>query len=493
MPKRIVSALLLCAMLVSFASCGSAEQASKPSVTTADKTTEAQTTAAPTNDDLLAATKAALPGGDFNGYTFTILDRAPEKDANWETLDAFSAEADGDPIHDAVYNRNRMIEEKYNVTIAENKVKNPFEDAAKLILAGDDAFDVLTDGLDVLSKNLAAQNYLIDLNTISALSLEKDCWDQAMNTGLSIMNKNYYATGDISIMDNYGTWCMMFNKALIENYQLDNPYELVNSGAWTLDKFYSMSTAAAQDINGDGVMNDDDQYGFLSEGYNTFGLWSGSGEMAVSKDADDLPYLSVMNDRSASVIEKVIAIQSDKAVTHTGDQAKDGMNTINEMYKNGQSLFIFGGMWLITRYRDSEIDFGIIPTPKYDEAQENYFNTYSYCNMTAYSIPVTSTDPERTGTILEAMAELSKYTLTPAYMDVALKGKYLRDNESESMIDLVLSNRSYDLAAIYDWGGVFAMFSSMYSSKKSDMASRYEKLKIKAETAIEKYITTIEG
>ena len=164
---------------------------------------------------------------------------------------------------------------------------------------------------------------------------------------------------------------------------------------------------------------------------------------------------------------------------------------VNMLFKQGGGLFLFGGMWLISKYRDSEVDFGIIPAPKFEESQEKYYNTHSPGNCTAYAVPVTATDLERTGAVLEAMAQLSKYTLTPAYYDISLQGKFLRDEESAAMIDIILANRNFDLGMIFDWGGTLTIFYDMYNAKTNDFSSRYAGIESKAEAAIADFIAKI--
>ena len=117
-----------------------------------------------------------------------------------------------------------------------------------------------------------------------------------------------------------------------------------------------------------------------------------------------------------------------------------------------------------------------------------YRNTFSPYNMTAYAIPATVGDAARTGMILESMAQVSQYILTPAYMDVSLKGKFVRDAESEDMIELVLATRSYDLGAIFQWGTSFSIFNGAAKSRIGTFASQVEKSTKALDNAITKYV-----
>ena len=95
--------------------------------------------------------------------------------------------------------------------------------------------------------------------------------------------------------------------------------------------------------------------------------------------------------------------------------------------------------------------------------------------------------------ILEAMAQVSQHLLTPAYMDVSLKGKFVRDEESEDMIELILATRSYDLGSIFQWGSSFSIFSGSNKNKIGTFASQVEKSAKSLTNAVQKYIDQLES
>ena len=478
---RSLAVLLLAAALLG-TSCGGGTAAEAE---TTGGGTEAQTAAETLSP--LYQTVAALPQKDFGGYEFTIMDRNSEH-TPWHTYDVYAESETGDAINDAVFQRNRLIEEHFNIKIKEEGVYGPVDNMQKLIIAGDDTIDVFTDGLNALTK-LTTGNMLYDINDIAEIQFDQPWWDQQIRTELSIGGKCFFATGDISIMDNEGTWCILFNKKLIEDYDLDNPYALVEGGTWTIDKMYEMAKAVAKDVDGDGKMTGADQFGFLTEVYNIYALWVGGNNMIIQKDADDMPVSAMLNERAAAVYDKVLTMQFDTSVSAVaGSAVFPAYSDMNVCFTEGRGLFDYGAMALISDFRESETDFGILPSPKLDEAQEMYRNTFSPYNMTAYAIPATAADPSRTGMILESMAQVSQHILTPAYMDVSLKGKFVRDEESEDMIELVLATRSYDLGAIFQWGTSFSIFNSAASSKIGTYASQVEKSSKALNNAITKYI-----
>ncbi|MBQ7931698.1 MAG: extracellular solute-binding protein [Clostridia bacterium] len=490
--KRHLAAWL-CTLLVipAAVSCADAGTVTEtPTTDTAAADTEVVTEAV--MEATLEGAIARMEGTDFGGYEFRVMDRSDEADPNWVTIDVWSEGEDGDTINDAVFRRNRALEEGMNIVISENQVKYPYENAKTAIMSGTDEFDVFTDGLSYLAT-MAVEGYLVDLNTIDTLKLGNPWWDQDLSRDLSIRNKLFFCTGDISIMDNYGTWCIMFNKDLAEEYDLDNIYDHVKAGTWTLDTMYSMSRAVTKDLDGDGVQKREDQWGFLTEGYNGYGMWAAGGHKITGKVKDDYPMLTAYSDRSVSTMELVSEFTQDKAASLVAENTEGGCGFTNEHFGQGNALFIYGGMWLITKYRGYDVNFGVVPAPKFDLTQDRYYSTHSNGNCTAYSIPTTAKDLSRTGKIMESMAEVSKFILTPAYTEVALKGKYIRDEESAEMLDYILFQRTFDLGMIFNWGNMFGNIINISFNAGTDFASTYARDEKAALADIEKFISALDS
>ena len=492
--KLRLLAAWMCTLLVipAVVSCGDTSGTAGEDTATVSGGDSAAVTEAVTAEPTLEGAIAKFEGSDYGAYEFRVMDRSDEADPNWVTIDVWSEGETGDTINDAVYQRNRALEEGMNIKISENKVKTPWESAKTAIMAGTDDFDVFTDGLSMLAT-MAVEGYLTDLNTVDTLKLSESWWDQDLSRDLSIANRLFFCTGDISIMDNYGTWCIMFNKDIVEQFDLDNIYEHVKAGTWTLDQMYSMSKAVTKDLDGNGSQTREDQWGFLTEAYNGYGLWAAGGQKITGKDKEDLPSLTAYSDKSVTIMSKVGEFTQDKAATLVADQVEGGCGFTNEHFGEGKALFIYGGMWLITKYRGYDVNFGVVPAPKFDAAQDRYYNTHSNGNCTAYSIPTTSTDLARTGAIMESMAEVSKYILTPAYTEVALKGKYIRDEESAEMLDYILFQRTYDLGMIFNWGNMFGNITSISINAGTDFASTYARDEKAAVADIEKFISALDS
>jgi len=107
----------------------------------------------------------------------------------------------------------------------------------------------------------------------------------------------------------------------------------------------------------------------------------------IEKDANDLPVLALNNDRTVSVLTKVIDFLADgdaqiKADDYYG-KYKDVWTEINvNSFIEGRALYYISPIETVKFMRGMEANFGILPLPKYDEAQDKYFNTMQYNNAT---------------------------------------------------------------------------------------------------------------
>ena len=87
---------------------------------------------------------------------------------------------------------------------------------------------------------------------------------------------------------------------------------------------------------------------------------------------------------------------------------------------------------------------GIAITENNDE-QEKYY-TYAGYWIPTLVVPSTDINPERTGNILDVISAVSRDVVIPKMFEIVTKIQNARDEESASMIDIVISNKIYDTA-----------------------------------------------
>lgn len=451
---RIISALMLTALLVSAVACAQTTENpedSVPSISTPGADVAETTVPGETVIEETTAVNAVNILGirDFGGETVTFFSRL--YNGTWES-DLFVEDTDGTVLNDAIYNRNAVITEKYDVLFEELESGNLTfrEQVANRISSGDTSYQVLYMGL--ADAAYAAQSgYLQDMTEIENINLEGQWWTQSSNKAWSIGNRQYFATGAITTVDDRAIRTMYFNKDIIENLQLKTIYDLVHDNEWVYDKFFEYVEAAKKD-DGDGVPTLTDTFGASAQVTFGFMMTMASGEMLTQKDADDLPVL-VAADNSRFI--DVVTYLTEKIANNDGIYL-GADEDIRDLFGNGQSLFWAEVLQHAQTMRQNyDLNFGIIPMPKYNADQENYHQyTTGYC-ATVICFPTTTVgaDLDMSSFIVEAMAIESVETVTPAYYDICLKGRYIDDPDSAEMLDIITTSVSSDYAEILSWGG----------------------------------------
>ena len=480
---RILFCLLAAVILASCGESAVAQTGDTPSDGTApaqEEITEAVT------EDIYAD---HLGSYDFGGETFSLYTRA--NIAFHYALD--TAETDGSPLNDAIFERNRRLEEKYNFRFTEFTEENQPTTARAAILAGDDTYDIVTTRI-VYAYNLATEGLLQPVTDLPLVDLSRPYWDQQLAEDLSIGDKSYFAVGAFNITGYDFTHMLAFNKGLISQFDMGDPYETVRSGKWTLDEMQTMMRAVTSDVNGDGKMDKNDRYGLLSSAKQILpNFWIAAGELSVDKDAKNYPVPAFSGDEGfTKIFERTMDLAWTDSAWHLTTSTQNVDPDEITMFTSDLGLFIDMTAFHLESLRTMDTDFGILPYPKADEAQKEYQCRIEGCEL--FGIPKTNMDLERTSVILEAMASDSAKNVLPVYYDLLLKSKYTRDSASEEMINIIFENR------VLDWGDTIwcdivrdGPFMSMMQQNNRDLASKAESLLKKLNKEIEKTVAAFEA
>ena len=179
----------------------------------------------------------------------------------------------------------------------------------------------------------------------------------------------------------------------------------------------------------------------------------------------------------------MVKIISEDNITRIPSDVAVGKN----MFMADRVLFYGEVLSYIVNVRDMETAFGVLPIPKYDEAQEKY---YTYCNAISSTacVPMIEADLGMITSVLEGMAIQSYIQVTPAYYDIALTRKYARDDASSEMLDIALANRVYDIGRFYSQLGIGSIFQELAAQGSTDFASALAKREKSANKMLEKLI-----
>lgn len=482
--KRTISSLLLAAMLATLAACGS-----EPAVGGNDETTSGKASDTVTE----TVEKADIPEDKYEGYEFRMLGK--ETPATSSVNELFAESETGDTLNDAIYQRNRMVEERFDIKMKLITSESRISDMNNAVLAGDDAYDIVLDTTVNIAPAIS-NRYVHSINDLQYIDIDKSWWNTALINDSAVNGNPYFLMGDICYSWRDATWVLCFNKRLYSEYGLEEPYKMVREGRWTIDILEEHCRDITKDLNGDSKLDKDDQWGMLSSKNAGLGLVTSTGITSVSKAKDGSLEYSLDSERNIDVLGRIRKLMTNNDIQLRAEDITGSSNIwtdIINIFRNGRALYRVSIMLDVIGLRDMNDDFGILPLPKYDENQEQYYTTYQGWHGGALVVPVTITDTARTSAIIEYMASVSNETITKAYYNVNLQGKVARDDDSAEMLDIIFDSMTTDIGLAFWRGTIENTLKTIINSDSDVTVSTLASAKDSIVTELEKFETEAKG
>lgn len=418
-------------MLVSITACGSVSDGDDTNAATDNDATE-------TEPVLPAGIERADYQKEFHIYTSDDM-------VMYQRYTFAKDEERSDAMSKALYDRELMVEEYLGVDIT-HELTDVFgairRNVQAMVMSGENTYQlVLTHPIGGVQA-MVTEDILYDFNDFTYVDLSKDWWNIEANDNLEIGGKQYFAVSDYLIPDPN---CILVNLDLLEQYKLDNPYDIVREGKWTVDKMIEMMQHVTLD-NGDNVWDIKDQYGLgtPNDWYLNSFIYS-SGLMLMGKNSDGEFELKFGDERTYTMMEKMDELINNPStfVYHWNNNNFDE-TTLD--ISTGRVLFNIATVRRLYTLRDTNVNYGILPYPKLDESQDTYTNN-DWSGLMC--VPKTVEDPDMVGQVISLLSYYSDTTTRPAYFDVMLGEKLSRDEDSREMLDIIFDNVVYDAGFNY--------------------------------------------
>ena len=505
--KILICILAFCVLLPLMASCNEKKQGGMEYQTPPPEETE-QTTPSEggnggnngTGGDGSGETTTADPNGgidwpdkiDMGGYTYRAYVR---KNAGSDTIDDQMAngnnrfycidfwveedEREQDAISYAVYNRNSKIEAEYNCKIRQVPSNGSQIEHLTASYANGDGYD-----LTIISAKPAAQaatrNLLRNIKEMKHVDLTNPSFDQNSINELSVADKLYFLSGDMNVstleiaglsvvnMDFYADLVDSIVELFEGDVDYANVYNLVTSKKWTMETMMKIATMANIDFDtSDGsdlsVVDKGDTIGYHQYFYSTLWYFYASGGRITTKNEDGLPELTIQSERNQNlanyIYDHLNHVISAPWIPHANSA------TLNNNFLTGQVLFMDCALFEVRMeiYPRSEFEYGILPCPLYEEGGDYhsvaYFNNWAHL----WAIPCMTANEEYAERMLQVMAVYSSLedSTMHAYYDRTVYLNAAPDNGSRQVMDVIRQSIVYDIALLYDWGGLEKMLESL--------------------------------
>ena len=246
-------------------------------------------------------------------------------------------------------------------------------------------------------------------------------------------------------------------------------------------------------MDSDSVASGGDRFGFVTNNIHFDSFYTSANLFTVVHTADGNEIMlsdDLFSEKTQNLLTKMCEF-----LHNTGDcYFSDSQN----IFANGQALFTIDRAQITTKKLGATaFSYGILPVPKYDAEQENYYTCMAF-PFTAYVLSTASTHSEAAAATLELMAYQSYLQITPALFEEAMKLRYADQSSDSFMFDIIretvvidlgrlmtnrLENLSYSLfrSAMNNnqagsWSSLEKANSKLFNRKISDINKALEKL-----------------
>ncbi len=461
MMKKIICGLLACIMLLSMVACGG----NTPPVS-ADSGTQAvdgsgDAVASDAQDSgtgeavgtnamgvpLQPDETLEVPRINYAGTEIRILQKSTTVD------EMYAEKLVGELVNDAVYDRNKFVENYLNVKLSYDSAPASVADYAQFKAKVDGAVQSGYDQYHIISNytynapTLIAEGAFLNINGISEennmIDLSKKWWNQSFHKESEINGKLYMLCGDIttSIIDM--SEVVFYHDAMLKEYvnlEGDALLQMVYDGEWTYEAFLNMVHKV-----GDGASTGKWGYTAQTNSNSLDGMLMGMAANLTIRDLRDNPVADLNTARNIEIGNRLRALyQNDPSAKCVDAQsASTPFCEGNAMFYVGQ-LQTAGGV-----LRESGQVYGVVPPPLFDETQEEY-RIVPQDNVSSLSLlcHVDQMLPAVTRT-LEVMGSESYINLRHCIQWKCYKQRYLKTEAKGRMFDFIVNNIYYDFGYTY--------------------------------------------
>ncbi len=487
--RLLAAALAALMLLASLASCAENLEGAETEAP-ADSATQPATEVEETR------VQDALPELSYGNDEVTILSRYRE---GWSSGELTVEKITGDAVNDAVYERNKNVEERLGVRIInqeehENDPSIYINKVSTIVKSGTHEYDLIA-GPCYVCVNESLNGTFADLRKSEYLDFEKPWWSQGFNEVVEYKDSQYAVTGSVVLSMYRFAFVTVFNKELFDDHKIAYLYDDVKAGTWTLDRQIELAPIFYAD-NGNGIQDEEgDIYGFVSNDYISVDpYWSACMVDILSKNADGDYEIVCDTGKLHSVAEKVL-----KLFYETGNATYNCKHYgLDDEQVDIRNIFANGGAAMATvrlmemeseTMRNMEAEYGIVPMPKYDAAQDGH-RTLLHDQFTVLCVPTTIPEERlsEVSAVMEAMGSDSYYSVRPAYYEKMMRTQIAKDPQSAEMLDVVVDHIYIDAGIIYTsaLSSFHDQFRQIIGSKNNTVSSSYKSLVKRAGKSLDK-------
>lgn len=289
-----------------------------------------------------------------------------------------------------------------------------------------------------VSYPYALQNDLVeDLVSIESIKLDSPWYLKDMVNTYGISGKLHGILGDGSLVTYESLGVIYFNQLMLQENKLTSPYELVEKGEWYLEDMFEMALQVGGTGDGNAADLKKDTFGYVGNVVASRGFIVGLNINVTEKSAEDgNVYLKTALDQRAIDIYDYLydMFENNSAKLRIPVSADTELGT--EAFSSGRALFFNGFLSTASKFSSVSWDYGIVPLPKYDETQTEFYSPAGTQNA-IFMIMKNAADAELSGKVIETKAYYNHYDAVDSYYEQTLGYQYGRDPKHIDMLKII--------------------------------------------------------
>lgn len=415
----------------------------------------------------------------------------------------------GSPVADEMVARDQQMWELYGIDVCYETIgtgdngKALRESLNTSILGGVYRGDMISSCLNTSILTLSANGLLYDCNSLPNMDVEHPWWASYFSEGATFRDKLYYTAGMAAGGGFYGTTYAMFaNLYLMREVYLEDEeepvdiFDLVNSGDWTLDTFYNIIKGYSRNLDGNdefSVYSDLMAYAHVRGDVTAACHYiAAGGTFSTLDDSGNIVTDDLFSESTINLVGKLSDIF---------DEIKDNYNETaffkEEMqiksFLDSRALFMGNSMTYAQQLTEMKQDYAIIPCPKRDTAQENYYSGINPWSVGFTAFPSNIEDPDYVGYAVELLGYRSYYTVRPKLYNSILCYRLAKDPRQTAIMDTIYNNLYVDLNQLNDFCGSASILQGCIMNKQSVYSTKINGVKVGLPLAVDKFIKDMTG
>ena len=446
--KRIISLLLALLMLAAcFVGCASK-----------DDDTESDKSVGTLGDDESVPYDPAIDGLYYDGMDINIY---YAEIGGMPRLEYEAIEYTGDAVSDVIFERNLTVKEKFGVELSYNHKggQEMVTDLKTLHSAGDPTVDIIAP-YAYYGVALAIEGVYADLNSLNYLNVNSSWWNQSYVDAITYNDQLYSIIGDLTSSATSNAVATFVNMQMMREFGLGDIdlFEVVESGKWTLDYMMLMCKDVYAEADGINDRSEGDRFGFILGQISqpAEALLVSFGFDWTQKNDDGTMDFTLNSEKNINILSSLESLYASrftgiyKVAAPAGSEfATKGVGQYIELFTEKKTMVTISFLMTAEELvKKPDIEYLILPVPKYNEDQTEYrtMTHDSHCNV---SISSMSDSLDAAAAILEYMGYYSEKELTPQYFEISYKSKYASNENTMKLFDMIVDSIHFDFARTY--------------------------------------------